>query len=53
MAHVLHKYARRLEQSAQRRRTSRKLKAVLRDPHMARDIGLPPELPEPQRFNRW
>ena len=53
MAHVLHKYARKLEQAAQRRRTSRKLKAVLRDPHMARDIGLPPNQPEPRRFNQW
>ena len=53
MAHVLHKYARKLEQSAQRRRSSRKLKAILRDPHMARDIGLPTELPEPRRFDQW
>ena len=41
MAHVLHRVTRRMETSLKRHRTSRRLEAALRDPHLAKDIGLP------------
>ena len=41
MTHVLHRMNRRLDKTMKRRQTSRKMDAILRDPHLAKDVGLP------------
>lgn len=43
MTHVLQRMTRRIDASMKRRQTSRKLEAALRDPHLAKDVGLPHE----------
>lgn len=53
MTHVLHRAARLIETSRDRRRTSRKLEAALRDPHLAKDIGLPHQHRPSQKPELW
>lgn len=53
MSHVLHRVARLVDASKKRRDTSRKLDAVLRDPHLAKDIGIPHERLIIQKPDLW
>jgi len=53
MTHVLHRLTRRIEASLNNRRTSRRMEAVLRDPHLAKDIGLPPIIPKHRKPDQW
>jgi len=53
MAHILHRFTRRLETSMKQRRASRRLNAVLRDPHLAKDIGLPPARRVSRKPDLW
>ena len=53
MTHVLHRATRLLQTSKKRRQTSRKLDAVLRDPHLAKDVGLPYRSHSPRKSELW
>ena len=53
MAHILHRITRRMETSLRNRRTSRRIEAALRDPHLAKDIGLPPYSQPHRKPDLW
>ena len=53
MAHVITRFTQRLENSRMQRRSSRRLEAFLRDPHLAKDIGMRPRHPEPKKPVLW
>ena len=53
MIHPLHNLAHALDKMLERRRGRLTLEEVLRDPHRARDLGLPQSSMPPSGNTRW